>query len=177
MLLGMSAIAGGCSGTAPGITRGLGNVPYDQAFAASKEVMGQYFSVESASPETGKIKSRPLDLPPARERLVSATSRRQIATLTLKQGAGEVIARLAVANYSQGQDVYEQTRPMRENYSGVPDQTLAEGTAAVTPAQNQAWRLTGYDAFMERTVLEDIFHRLHPAALPANEPTSEPASK
>ncbi len=182
--LGLSAgLLAGCGQTPPGTLRAMGTVSPESAFAAANDVMGQYYSIESADPRTLTITSRPKDVQARGERLLGGSPAREIATLTIRREAGEAAAYLSIMIQRQGSAGYRQFRTMHEDYSSVPDQTPAEAEAATTGQQNEAWQTTGFDHPKEATILSDLYNALHPsvgggpASAAATEPaTAEPAA-
>jgi hypothetical protein len=144
----------------PARSRALGAVDKQLAFTTAKDVMGMYFDIESADPDKGTIQARPKMVEERRERLVGRSPTRQVASMLIVSGDGQVSARISIATQQQGSSMF---RTMRgETYSGVPDQTPAEMEAATTVQQNETWRTIGYAYETERKMLDDIYRRLHP---------------
>ena len=167
IILGLAAwalLAAGCSQQAPGRTRVLGAVGYESAFAAAREVMSQYYSIESADADAGVIKSRPSTVNAKNERLLGGSPARQIAEMHLWREEKLIFARAQVKVQRQGSAVYHQMRPAGENYDSVPNETPAELDAATTPEQNEAWQTAGYAHDIEQKMLTDLYKALHPAA-------------
>ena len=165
----MLAVAGlllsaGCNQPTPGRTRILGEVGYESAFAAAREVFSQYYSIDSADAEAGVIKSRPLAVSAKGERLLGGSPARQVATLRLWREGGAVVAHAQVKVPRLGSAVHRQMRPVGENYDSVPNETPAELDAATTPEQNEAWQTAGYAHDVEYKMLADLYKSLHPAA-------------
>jgi len=160
------ALLAGCSASLPGTSRSLGEVDYAAAFAAGREVMAQYFSVESADPDKGVIRSRPkaVDAPP--ERLVGASPARQVATMRIRKEGGAVVAHATVDVQRMGSEILRQPRPGADDYDSVPNKTPAEVDAATTVAQNESWRTVRHATDVERKMLMDLFRSLHPAKSP-----------
>jgi hypothetical protein len=141
------------------------------AFAASREVLSQYFSIDSADPATGQIVSRPRPLRNAPDTRISATPARELAVLRLRSEPQGIIADIRVAiqrSDAVGARLPGGTLEPRD----VPNQTPAEEDAPLTSEQLQAWRTTGYDHQLEQRILRDLYNRLHPQAL--TQPASQP---
>lgn len=145
-----------------GRARSLGEVGYQPAFATAREVLAQYYSIESADPQTGVIRSRPKPVQARAERIVGKSDARQVATMRLRRDGREVIAHLAVAIQRQGSTIHRQMRMDADNYSSVPNQTPAEVEGATTPEQNESWRTDKYDRVMEQTILNQLYRAMHP---------------
>ena len=160
----------GCNGGVGGTRRVLGPVSYDKAFAASRVVMSQYFSLAEVDPRAGLIKSRPRLVEAGRLRLSTDPPGRQVATLRLRADGEYVIARLVVVIHREGSHIHKYVGEREENYSGVPNRTPAEIEAATTAEQNQAWQAVRYDHQLERTILRQITGALHPAEAPTSAP-------
>jgi hypothetical protein len=147
-----------------GTSRNLGDVSYPQAFAAARETLAQYFSIRSADPAAGIIRTRPREVDPGRERLLGGSPARQIATLQLTRENEQVIAQVVVQQQRQGS---APTRQMgysveRYNYSGNPgDETPASTEAATTAEQNEAWTNEKLRHDVESTILNDLYKKMH----------------
>jgi len=126
--------------------------------------MAQYYSVESANPDTGIITSRPKAAAEPHERLLGGSPARQLATMTVRREGKTVVARASVAVQRQGGAVLRQIRPGADNYDSVPNKTPAEREAATTVQQNESWRTHRYAHEVERKILQDLFVSLHPEA-------------
>ena len=158
----------GCNQPTPGTSRVLGNVDYNVAFAAARETMSMYFTIDSADPVTGVIVSRPRPAEGRGERLLGGSPARQIATLNINRTDGGLVAKASVAVERQAGSVMG---PRGDTYSSVPNQTPAEGEAATTAEQNQGWQREGYARDVERRILNDLFNALHPQpATPLTQP-------
>jgi len=145
-----------------GRSRPLGEVSYGTAFATARDVMAQYYSIESSDASTGEIVSRPKRVDAGRDRLLGGSPARQVARLRLRREGKGVVAHLAVAVQRQGSAVYRQHSGIDETYSSVPNQTPAEADAATTPEQNEAWRTVKHDRALEQRILGQIHRALHP---------------
>lgn len=159
-----TCIVAGCNQPIPGTSRSLGTVDYTLAFAAANEVMTQYFSVLSSNPHTGIITSRPKPVEAPKERLLSGSPARQVATLRVRTEGKAVVVYATVALQRQGEAVLEQIRPGVDNYDSVPNQTPAERDGATTVEQNESWRTHGYAHNVERKILQDIYRSVNPKA-------------
>ena len=156
-----AGLLGGCAQPI-GRARPLGEVSYEAAFATAREVMAQYFSIESADPQTGVIRSRPKPIRARADRLLGGSPARQVATMRLRRDGRQVVAHLAVAVQRPGSAAHRQMRMNADNYSSVPNQTPAQVEAATTPDQNESWRTDKYDRVMEQKILTQIHRSLHP---------------
>ena len=163
----------GCSPSLSGTSRTLGAVNYETAYAASRRVMSQYFSVLPGGPETGVLQSRPAQAKagPSGTMGLSSTDRRKVATLRLSRQGEIVIANLHVEVQGQRKDSFRQLRHDDQAYSSVPNQTPAQEEAATTPEQNDVWRSVGRDQKLERQILNEIHQALNP---PPAKPPAEP---
>ena len=165
VLIPLSAVVlSGCNQALPGTARQLGAADYTAAFAAAREVMSQYYSVESANPDTGTIQSRPKSVTAPHERLLGGSPARQVATMRLRKEGKDVVAHVSVAVQRQGGAVLRQSRPGIDDYDSVPNETPAEQDAATTVEQNESWRIHGYAHDVERKILDDLYRSLHPKA-------------
>lgn len=160
----LTGLLAGCNLPTPGRTRVLGNVPYASAFATARETMAQYFSIESADPDTGQIVSRPKPVKARAERLLGGSPARHVATMHIRRKDGVILAQLSVALQREGSTLLRASGRPEENYDAVPNDTPADETAAVTPAQAEAWRTDSYDHALERRILNDVYMALHPKA-------------
>lgn len=160
----MCVLAGCLVGCAQdmGRSRTLGEVGYGTAFAAARDVMAQYYSIESSDASTGEIVGRPKRVELRGERLLGGSPARQVASFRLRRDGDQVVAHLAVAVQRQGSAVYRQHSGVDETYSSVPNQTPADTDAATTPEQNDAWRTVKYDRALEQKILGQIHRALHP---------------
>ncbi len=154
------------AGLAPGrgTTRNLGDTSYQQAFAAARQVMGQYYSIESANVNTGMIKCRPKQTEAGRERLLGNSPSRQIATMEISDKGGVVVAQVLVLQQRQGSSARQQMGYSNEkyNYDGSPGgETPADTSAATTAQQNQAWETEKPLHDVEGKILEDLYKALH----------------
>lgn len=175
VLAAFLAGAGGCnqmqSGLAPGAgtSRSLGDVSYEQAFAAGRQVMGQYFSVDPAETNvnTGMIHTRPRAVNAGNERLLGNSPARQVATMKISRSGGPVTAQVLVRQERQGGAPKSTMGYARERdpdyYSGNPgDISPADRNAATTPEQNEAWILDKPSVpDMESKILQDLLETLH----------------
>ncbi len=156
-----AGLLAGCSQATPGTTRILGQVEPDLAFAAAREVMGQYFPIANADPLTRVIRSRPKSVEAGPDRLLGGYPARQLATLRLRQEGKVVVAHLSVAEQRQRSPMHRGLRQMSDNYDGVPNRTPAYDEAATTVEQNEAWETPRYDHALEARILNDIYKALH----------------
>jgi ribosomal protein L12E/L44/L45/RPP1/RPP2 len=166
-----ASVLAGC-GQTPGTTRNLGAVEYAPAFATARQVLSQYFSVESDDEATGVIQSRPKSEKEAWNRLAGGSPTRQVATMRLRKAGANVIAQLSIAVQARGGDIHGVMPRTREDYSTVPNQTPAEGEAATTAEQNEAWRTDRYDHALERKILDDIARAIESKPAPATAPAA-----
>lgn len=169
IILAAVGMFAGCSQDMASTSRVLGDVPYGQAFAAGKQVMGNFFPVASADRNSGVITSRPKSLTLRSERLVtglvgmSGAPARRIATLRLRQSRGSIIAFASVEIQRQDSAVHRQRGADLENYDSVPNETPADLEAASSPGQNELWRTCRHDRAMEEKILSAVYTALNPA--------------
>lgn len=154
------------AGLAPGrgSSRNMGDASYQQAFATARQVMGQYFSIESANPSTGLIKCKPKRTQAGNERLLGGSPSRQVATMEISQKIGTVVAQVLVLQQRQGASARQQMgySSERYNYNGRPgDETPADLNAATTAKQNQAWENEKSLHNVEIKILDDLYNALH----------------
>lgn len=153
-------------GLAPGrgTTRSLGDTSYQQAFAAARQVMAQYYSIASANVNTGLISCKPKLTQAKHERLLGGSPSRQVATMEISQKNGAVVAQVLVLQQRQGAAARERMgySSERYNYSGRPgDETPADLDAATTAKQNQAWETEKPLHHVEIKILDDLYKSLH----------------
>jgi hypothetical protein len=169
----MLAATVGCSQTQPGSSISLGLVDKDLAFTTAKDVIAQYYPIQSADPEAGTIQCQPAAAKDRQERLLGASPTRDVATCQIyKAEDGQVMATVAVAVQQLGSSGFR-AAGNQGSYSGVPNETPAQMEAATTPEQNQTWKTLDYSASTQRKILDDIYRRLHPDIAP--QPSSAPA--
>ena len=152
----------GCASAQPGTQMTLGPVSYDKAFSTARMVMAQYFRVDEADADTGRIRTLPIFIDSARFGVSDSPPDRQLADLTLRRDGQYVVATLAVAVQRQGSEAYRTFQGRQENYSGMPNQTPADLEAATTPRQNDTWETYRYDRLLENTILRDLDRLLRP---------------
>ena len=159
-----AALPGGCATrVASGSRLAFSDVSYKVAFATAREVMSKRFGVASADPATGLILAKPKAVSARPERLLGGSSpARHVAKMQLVSEDGQVVVRVSVALQRQGASSYRQMQP-GDDYSTVPNQTPAQGTAATTIEQNQAWQTQSHDSGLERQILNELYQALHPA--------------
>jgi len=150
--------AGGCQSLGYN-TQPLGDVGYAKAFQAGKVAMAQYFSVGSADAETGRITSRPQSADVGRDRLLGVSPARKVARLRIRRKGEQVYADVRVDVQRQDVDAMARMQPVTVN-NDVPIQTPAQGRAALTSDQDQAWQNTGRDAALERSILDAMMDAL-----------------
>lgn len=135
-----------------------------QAFAKAREVLSQYFSIESADRDTGVIRSRPRPAELGGQRILGSSAAQETAVLTLRRQDGRLLATLNIQVERLVSPAHRALAPRAETYSGVPDQTPADVEAATTPRQNQTWRQAGRNHQLEATILDDLAKALGSAA-------------
>lgn len=166
LTIGCDKTTGLDHGLAPGqgITRSLGDTTYPQAFAAARQVFSQYYSIQTADPITGKILGKPKKTAAQKERLISGSPAREIATLYLTEKPNGVIAQCYVQLQRQGSDSFNNMgfSHERRDYGGNPGRdTPAGDTAATTAAQNEEWQTQRSMPDIENKILQDIQTLLH----------------
>lgn len=175
MLLPMlAALAVGCQ-TQQFATQPLGNVDYDQAYLAARNVFAQYFSIASADPETGKIvaRSRSVDSPRP-DRLLGTSPARHLAEMRVRREGGEVLVEVRVELQRQGTTAFRQMEPVTVN-NELPYRTLSEQTSPYSQEQLDAWQSSGRDEALERKILGDVVLALHPGQVVPTRLTVQPA--
>jgi len=141
----------------------MGEIAYQEAFAMAGEVMRKHFELDSVDPDAGVITAKPKSVDPSTTRILGGTSpARQLARIRLQDQEGHVVATVSVHIQRQGAAGFRQLDP-DGNYSTVPNQTPAQGTAATTPEQNELWETRGRDTALERIILNELYGALHPA--------------
>ena len=161
--LAVVALLAGCNQAPPGRSRSLGPVQYEAAFASAREIMAQYFDIESDAVE-GVVRSRPAPVEAPAERLIGHSPARQMATLRLRRKNGTVVAHLSVAIQREDSAEMRQMADQGTGYDTVPNKTPAYAEAATTTEQNQTWRTERYDHDLAAKVLDDLYAALHPEA-------------
>ena len=164
----LCVFAAGCTEPSAGTSRQLGNVEYELAFAEAKEVLSQYFSIQSADPDTGIINCRPGTVQLGGERLLGGSDARHLAKMRLRRVQGVVVSHLSIAIQRQGREGYGVSSfrsPSEENYRGVPDLTPAQTQGATTSDQNAIWQTQRQDKSLEIQILAELMERLHPTGL------------
>jgi hypothetical protein len=139
----------------------LGQVGYDQAFSLSRTVLSQYFSIASADADKGRIVSRPKMVASSPDRLLGTTPARQVAVMQIRRKNGEVFADLRVDVQRQDVEASSRMQPLTAG-TELPSRTPAQESGPLTAEQNQAWRTTGRDEDLERTILADLVDRISP---------------
>ena len=153
--------AGGCR-TQRYRVQPLGQTPYAEAFQSGKTVFAQYFRVSSADPRTGKIVGRPKAVEAARDRLLGASSARQVATMRIRKKGGQVYADVRVEIQRQDTGAFSTMQPVTV-HNELPSNIPTQEEAALTAEQDQAWQITGREHALERAILGDLLQRLTPA--------------
>jgi hypothetical protein len=179
LAVGALAIVAGCGDDTAGPVaesfagRPLGQVRFDDAFAAAQAVISDHFEIESANPNTGTIKCRPRVVEGTGEQILSRNHEmRQEATFHLLQSPdGTIRAKATILVQRQEQEVERTFNQGVESYSSVPNQSPAQVEAATTPQQNQKWQTIRHASDLENTILTELYKALNP---PASQPTSEP---
>ena len=157
----VTLILAGCQVAGPGTSRTLGEVEYAAAFAAARDVMGQYFSVDSVDRAAGVITSAAMPVESTPDLLLRRPAVRQLAVLQLVRNNSEVTANVSVAVQKQQSALYREPRMAEENYDRTPSRTPAELEAATTIDQNQTWVTQRYDRDTEAKILQDIYRALY----------------
>ena len=162
-LVAASIVAGvlaGCEAGA-GSTLSLGQVEYDKAFQAARNVMSQHFSVAAADSDTGLIESRPKPIDAEPEGIFRRLAARQVAKMTVRRDGQEVLANLSVEVQRQGSVVHQQLGMASSGYDSVPNKTPAEIDAAATLEQSEAWQTEKHDRVLEAAILRQLYNDLH----------------
>ncbi|MBI5724461.1 MAG: hypothetical protein HZA50_10920 [Planctomycetes bacterium] len=176
-----AALAAGCSQAPPGTSRDLSTNDRANAYVVCRDVLTQYFSVETDDPQAGIMKSRPKDIVAAKgERLLGNSPARQIATLSLRKEGGSIVAYVCIETQRQGSDPNRQmgyASSVSDNYSGVPNQTPAQSDAATTAEQNESWRTVDYDHVQENKILNEISKAVQSPARPEKPTPPTPSTQ
>lgn len=163
LLIAAAMSATGCAEQMPGRTKVLGSMSYDDAFAAGRAVMAKHYEVASADPAKGAIVCAPKSIDAAPERLLGGNSpAREIARLHIQRNGQMIVAQLSIEVQRQGESVQRVTGSAGDTYSGVPDQTPAQGAGATTPQQNANWQHARYNHEREARLLQELYDMLHP---------------
>jgi hypothetical protein len=142
-------------------------------FETARTVLGMYFSIASADPDTGKIVSRPLQVEASRDRLLGSTPTQKIATMRIyRTSDGQTAVDLRIIVQKQDAMAFAAMQPITEG-NEVPNQTPAQTGAAQTPEQRQSWQDVGRDYTMEQTILADLGQKLN-LNLSASQPAPQP---
>ena len=147
----------GCASKTPGTSRSLGDVDYDEAFAASRQVMAQYFPLAQIDEQKGLIISQPTPL--AQQRLVGGSQVRQVAQVRLHREPSTVVIQASVQVQRQSAAMFRQMRSAGADSASL--MTPAELEAATTADQNEVWTVLRQDQPLEARLLEQIFSRAH----------------
>ena len=171
-----SGLLVGCATGPAGSNRMLGTVNYPLAFTNARDVLSQYgFTADSADSDAGVIKTRPKML--GADGVFSKPKTRETATVRLLRQDSAVVAYCYIIREKQVAAAMRFTQGAgMGNYSGVPDQTPADGSGATTPQQNEAWEKDVRDRVMEDKILSDLYDLMHPktaATSPATQPAGE----
>ncbi|MCD4824451.1 MAG: hypothetical protein K8S55_07580 [Phycisphaerae bacterium] len=149
-----------------GTTRGMGNVSYPQAFAAARQVMSQYYSIDPTKTNVNDnmIVCRPKNTDASRERLLGSSPARQVARMHIFQKGGQIVARVLVMQQRQGSHARRRMTYStdRTNYSGDPgSETPGDLDAATTSEQNVSWTNEKPLHDIESNILADLYKSLH----------------
>jgi len=176
LLSGLTVLLVGCGSTPPGSVRVLGAVEYDRAFDVARSTLSQFsFSVMEADRDTGTILSRPTYVD-NEKRVLGSTPTRKVARMKLTRDAGSVTVRLAIEVQQEITQTYAGDTSaigLSNTYSGVPNDTPAQGYAAATSEQNTTWRRVRYDRQLELTILDEIAQAFNPAEAAEEENDTE----
>lgn len=139
---------------------------YQHAYAESREVLSQYYSIdpEQSNAGSGIVKSRPKDVRNAgRNRLLGNSPARQIATVQVVQEGPAVTILVQVMQQRQGSAPERRMgyAQERRNYNMNPgNEGPGDSDAATTPQQNEMWTNEKRRRDLEGKILEDICRRL-----------------
>ncbi|MBN1556266.1 MAG: hypothetical protein JXA11_16115 [Phycisphaerae bacterium] len=148
-------------------TRAMGDTSFQQAYAAGRQVMAQYFPIDPArsGAGTGIIKSKPTDVRDAgRDRLLGDSPARQIATIQIVQEGPVVTALAQVMQQRQGSAAEKRMGYSQERHSytmNPGDTGPGDMEAATTPQQNENWINEKRRRDLEGRILDDLFNRIH----------------
>jgi hypothetical protein len=173
-VVALAVVSVGCGGIEQGLapgagtSRAMGDVSYQQAFAAGRQVMGQYFPLDAAKTDAarGTIHSRPKTVQAGNERILGGTPARQLAEMRITQQSGVVSAQVLVRQQRQGSSVSRHMGYSRERdpaqYTGNPgDVSPAQLDAATTADQNENWQDEKPRHDIEAAILNDLYQALH----------------
>lgn len=148
-------------------SRPLGDTSFQQAYAAGRQVLAQYFTIDpdKSSASSGIVKSRPKEILDAgRNRLLGNSPARQIATIQIVQEGPAVTALVQVMQQRQGSAPERQMgySQERRNYNMNPGDTgPGDAEAATTPQQNEMWTNEKRRRDLEGQILDDLYKELH----------------
>jgi hypothetical protein len=138
----------------------LGNVSYENAFNAARAVMSEYFSVASANRDTGRVTSRPRVIGETPTRLLAKEMTRETAVIRIRPGDnGAMVADVRVDQQKQDPLVMQMMQPPVAG-NDVGNATPAQGMAAASIDQQQAWQDAGRDSQMENTLITELLQRV-----------------
>jgi hypothetical protein len=163
----LAAVAGGCSQGMGGTSRSLGDVPYEHALAAGRQVMAQHFPLARIDEGKGLIVSQ--SVPIAGQRLVGGATQRQVARLQVRRQGGAASAEAIIEVQQQSSRACLMNGP-QGGFEPSSAQTPAQVEAATTPQQNEMWVTVRRNRPLEARLLEQVYDRLH--APPASQPRS-----
>jgi len=147
-------ILAGCQ-TTPMTTTRLGEVNYDAAFAAGREVFGQYYTIETADAATGVITGVPKSVQPRPDRVLTSTAAREVAKLRLRRDDEGVWADVRVTVQRLDTTGYRNVEALH-GARDLPRRTPAQDDAPLTPEQNEVWRAAGNNLQIEQRILIDL---------------------
>ena len=160
LLVLVGTIAAGCQ-TERFRSRNLGRTDLGTAYETALDVFGDYYSIASTDRRAGRITGRPKRVSAARDRTLSTSPVRESAVLRVRREGEAVWADVRVAIERQEAGSFRSLTDLSA-HRDVPDHTPAERDAPFTREQNQAWRVTGNNADVERRILIDLYDRLNP---------------
>ena len=155
-IVGLVFVVASCASRPWGTTLAMEKANRDDVFSAATVVMANYFSIKSADSKTGVIKSRPKPVQQGPGLLQDGgRPTRQVATISLVQDDGRTAATVLIEVQQEASGEYRQ-QPGAQRYSSIPNDTPAEGEAATTPEQNDAWVTIERDRKLEAKMLEEL---------------------
>ena len=173
VVLAVAAAVGGCKDSSltslmlgevgSGGTRNLGAVDYAAAFGHAREIMAQYgFRLVETDPDKGILRSAPKYVGQRPDRLLGQSDARKVAKMSVRRDGKEVVAYASIVIEQLGTTEEYRFSPADQPYDSVPNQTPAETDGALTPEQNEVWRVTSHARATDEKIIDDHSRRMHP---------------
>ncbi len=149
----------------------LGEVDYDTAYQAGRTVFADYYAIDAADPDDGRITGRPkpLDNSAPGGLALSSQPARELAVLRIRRDGKVIWADVRVAIQRQQAGGFDSFGDLGGR-GDAPNQTPADLEGPLSASQQEAWVAKGANYRTETHILQDIYNRLHP---PAKTPGTE----